>query len=112
MLQAWLMFTAVFNGGGGIFSGIGGTTVTAVVGGFNRAVAPDVVAVSESSVIKGQIDQGVERQRSVRFNVVPVDCFANHNYDYVNLCHADCCNQRCYGEGRENTGNAAHYSCG
>ena len=45
----------VFTGGGGIFSGIGGTAVTAVVAGFNRAVAPDVVAVSQSSIIKGQI---------------------------------------------------------
>ena len=50
----------VFNGGGGIFSGIGGSAVTAVVGGFNRAVAPDVVAVSQSSIIKGQIEQGVD----------------------------------------------------
>jgi len=50
----------VFNGGGGIFSGIGSTTVTAIVGGFNRAVAPDLVAVSQSSIIKGQIEQGVD----------------------------------------------------
>ncbi len=50
----------VFNGGGGIFSGIGGSAVTAIVGGFNRAVAPDVVAVSQSSIIKGQIEQGVD----------------------------------------------------
>jgi ABC-2 type transport system permease protein len=50
----------VFNGGGGIFSGIGGTAVTAVVGGFNRAVAPDMVAISQSSIIKGQIEQGVD----------------------------------------------------
>ena len=50
----------VFNGGGGIFSGIAGTAVTAVVGGFNRAVAPDMVAVSQSSIIKGQIEQGVD----------------------------------------------------
>jgi ABC-2 type transport system permease protein len=50
----------VFNGGGGIFSSIGGTAVTAVVGGFNRAVAPDMVAVSQSSIIKGQIEQGVD----------------------------------------------------
>ena len=49
----------VFNGGGGIFSGIGGSTVDAVVAGFNRAVAPDVVSVSESSVIKGTITEGV-----------------------------------------------------
>jgi ABC-2 type transport system permease protein len=50
----------VFTGGGGIFSGIGGTAVTAIVGSFNRAVAPDVVAVSQSSIIKGQIEQGVD----------------------------------------------------
>jgi ABC-2 type transport system permease protein len=49
----------LFNGGGCIFSGIGGTTVTAVVNGFNRAVAPDVVSVTESSVIKGTITNGV-----------------------------------------------------
>jgi ABC-2 type transport system permease protein len=50
----------VFSGGGGIFSGISGTAVTAIVGGFNRAVAPDLVAVSQSSIIKGQIEQGVD----------------------------------------------------
>jgi ABC-2 type transport system permease protein len=50
----------VFNSGGGIFGGLGGTAVTAVIGGFNRAVAPDVVAVSHSSIIKGQIEQGVD----------------------------------------------------
>ena len=50
----------VFNGGGGIFSGIGGTAVAAVVAGFNRAVAPDVVAVYQSSIIKGQIEEGVD----------------------------------------------------
>ena len=49
----------IFNGGGGIFSGISGSIVNAVVGGFNRAVAPDVVSVSESSVIKGTIATGV-----------------------------------------------------
>jgi ABC-2 type transport system permease protein len=49
----------IFNGGGGIFSGISGSTVNAVVGGFNRAVAPDVVSISESSVIKGTIATGV-----------------------------------------------------
>ena len=53
-------FYGVFNGGGGIFSGIGGTAVNAVVSGFNRAVAPDVVTVSQSSIIKGQIEQGID----------------------------------------------------
>jgi ABC-2 type transport system permease protein len=50
----------VFNGGGGIFSGIGGSSVTTLVGGFNRAVAPDLVVASQSSIIKGQIAEGVD----------------------------------------------------
>jgi ABC-2 type transport system permease protein len=50
---------SIFNGGGGIFSGISGSTVNAVVAGFNRAVAPDMVLVSESSVIKGTIANNV-----------------------------------------------------
>jgi len=49
----------VFNGGGGIFSGVGSSTVDAVIAGFNRAVAPDVVGVLQSSIIKGVITEGV-----------------------------------------------------
>jgi ABC-2 type transport system permease protein len=49
----------LFNGGGGIFSGVSGSTVDAVVAGFNRAVAPDVVSVLQSSVIKGTITEGI-----------------------------------------------------
>jgi ABC-2 type transport system permease protein len=51
---------AEFNAAGGIFSGIGGSTVNALVYGFNRAVAPDVIAASQSSIIKGQIEEGVD----------------------------------------------------
>jgi ABC-2 type transport system permease protein len=51
---------AEFNAGGGIFSGIGGSTVNALVTGFNRAVAPDVIVASQSSIIKGQIEEGVD----------------------------------------------------
>jgi ABC-2 type transport system permease protein len=51
---------AEFNPGGGIFSGIGGSTVNALVNGFNRAVAPDVITASQSSIIKGQIEEGVD----------------------------------------------------
>jgi ABC-2 type transport system permease protein len=50
----------VFNGGGGIFSGIGGSSVSALVESFNRAVAPNVVSVSHSSIIKEQIQEGVD----------------------------------------------------
>jgi len=50
----------VFNGGGGLFSGAGSSSVTALVEGFNRAVAPDLVVASQSSIIKGQIQEGVD----------------------------------------------------
>ena len=51
---------SIFNGGGGIFGGIGGSTVGAVVQGFNRAEAPDLIVTSQSSVIKGVIEEGVD----------------------------------------------------
>ena len=51
---------SVFNGGGGIFSGVGGSTVGLLVQGFNRAVAPDLIVTSQSSVIKGAIEEGVD----------------------------------------------------
>jgi ABC-2 type transport system permease protein len=50
----------IFDGGGGIFSGLGGSSVTYLVEGFNRAVAPDLVVASQSSIIKGQIQEGVD----------------------------------------------------
>jgi len=49
-----------FNGGGGIFSGLGGSGVTVLVEGFNRLVAPDLVVSAQSSIIKGQIQEGVD----------------------------------------------------
>lgn len=49
----------VFSGGG-IFSGLGGSFVVGIVEGFNRAVAPNVVFVSQSSVIQGVIQEGVD----------------------------------------------------
>jgi len=50
----------VFTGGGGLFSSIGGSAVSVLVGGFNRAVAPDLVMTSQSTIIKGQIQEGVD----------------------------------------------------
>jgi len=50
----------VFNAGGGIFSGVGTSSITSLVGGFNRAIAPDLIKTSQSSVIKGQIEEGVD----------------------------------------------------
>jgi len=46
--------------GGGIFSNIGSSSFNAFVNGFNRAVAPDVVYTSQSTIIKGEIQKGVD----------------------------------------------------
>ena len=83
----------VFNGGGGIFSGVSGSTVDAVVAGFNRAVAPDVVSVLQSSVIKGTITEGMSVSALSSLSVDTVDCFAYYNHGYVDLCNADCRDQ-------------------
>lgn len=50
----------VFNAGGGMFSGAGSSSVTYLVEAFNRAVAPDMVVAAQSSIIKGQIQEGVD----------------------------------------------------
>jgi ABC-2 type transport system permease protein len=50
----------VFNGGGGLFSGAGSSSITYLVDQFNRAVAPDMVAAAQSSIVKGQIQEGVD----------------------------------------------------
>jgi ABC-2 type transport system permease protein len=46
--------------GGGVFSNIGSSSFSAFVSGFNRAIAPDVVYTSQSTIIKGQIQEGVD----------------------------------------------------
>jgi ABC-2 type transport system permease protein len=46
--------------GGSIFSGLGSTIVSQYVEGFNRAVAPNMVQASTSTIIKGEIQQGVD----------------------------------------------------
>jgi len=46
--------------GSSVFSGLGTSTVGNLVFGFNRAVAPDVVYTSASTVIKGEIFEGVD----------------------------------------------------
>lgn len=45
---------------GGIFSSIGSQGLTILVGSFNRAIAPDVVYTSQSTIIKGQVQEGVD----------------------------------------------------
>jgi ABC-2 type transport system permease protein len=46
--------------GGGIFSNIGSSAFSGVVNGFNRAIAPDVVYTTQSTIIKGEIQEGVD----------------------------------------------------
>jgi ABC-2 type transport system permease protein len=50
---------SVFSGVG-IFSGIGSSTVTNFIGEFNRYIAPNVVYVTPSTIIKGEIQTGVD----------------------------------------------------
>ncbi len=57
--------TAVLNAygvfqGGNVFSGLGATFVTGYASGFNRIVAPDVLTTVQSTIIKGEIQQGVD----------------------------------------------------
>jgi ABC-2 type transport system permease protein len=46
--------------GGGIFSNLGSTSITVIVDSFNRAIAPDLVLTTQSTIIKGQVQQGVD----------------------------------------------------
>jgi ABC-2 type transport system permease protein len=46
--------------GGGMFSDLGSSVVTAYVNAFNRAVAPDTVLTAHSTIIKGQVQEGVD----------------------------------------------------
>lgn len=58
-ITATLKFYGVFQGGG-ILSGLGTSGVTIMVESFNRAIAPDVVYAQQSTIIKGQIQEGVD----------------------------------------------------
>ena len=46
--------------GGGIFSDIGSAGITSLVTSFNRVIAPDVLYTTQSSIIKGEIQQGID----------------------------------------------------
>lgn len=46
--------------GGGIFSDLGSSGITVLIDSFNRAIAPDVVAPVQSTIIKGQVQEGVD----------------------------------------------------
>lgn len=46
--------------GGGVFSDIGSSTVTAIMNNFNRIIAPNVLYTTRSAIIKGEIQQGID----------------------------------------------------
>ncbi len=46
--------------GGGIFSDIGSSGITAIINSFNRAIAPNVLYTTQSTIIKGEIQQGID----------------------------------------------------
>ena len=49
----------VFSGGG-IFSNIASSTITILVNSFNRYIAPDLVHTTQSTIIKGEIQTGID----------------------------------------------------
>jgi ABC-2 type transport system permease protein len=58
-VMAMVNVYGVFQGGG-IFSNIGSSSVGGFVSSFNRYIAPDVVYLSQSTIIKGEIQEGVD----------------------------------------------------
>jgi ABC-2 type transport system permease protein len=46
--------------GGGIFSNIGSSGINILVNSFNRQVAPDVVYTAQSTIVKGEIQTGID----------------------------------------------------
>lgn len=46
--------------GGGVFSGISSAGINVLVDSFNRYLAPDAVYTTQSTIIKGEIEQGVD----------------------------------------------------
>jgi ABC-2 type transport system permease protein len=45
---------------GGVFTNIGSTAITSIVYSFNRYVAPDALLTTQSSIIKGEIQENVD----------------------------------------------------
>jgi ABC-2 type transport system permease protein len=46
--------------GGGIFSNIGSSGISVLVNSFNRYIAPDLVYTTQSTIIKGEIQTGID----------------------------------------------------
>ena len=59
VITATINVYGVFQGGG-ILSNIGSSSFNIFVNGFNRAIAPDVVYTSQSTIIKGEIQEGID----------------------------------------------------
>jgi ABC-2 type transport system permease protein len=50
----------VFSGGGGVFSDIGSSAITSIINSFNRIIAPNVLFTTQSTIIKGEIQEGID----------------------------------------------------
>ncbi len=46
--------------GGGVFSEIGSSTITSIIYNFNRVIAPDALYTFQSTIIEGEIQDGVD----------------------------------------------------
>ena len=46
--------------GGGIFSDIGSSSINVLISSFNRYIAPDLVHTTQSTIIKGEIQTGID----------------------------------------------------
>ncbi|MCW3997515.1 MAG: ABC transporter permease [Candidatus Bathyarchaeota archaeon] len=49
----------VFSGGG-VFSDIGSSAITSIINSFNRIIAPNVLFTTQSTIIKGEIQEGID----------------------------------------------------
>lgn len=58
-ITATLNIYATYQGGS-MFSGIGATAISSYATYFNRAVAPDILTTAQSTIIKGEIQRGVD----------------------------------------------------
>jgi ABC-2 type transport system permease protein len=58
-VKAQVNYFSVFSGGG-VFENIGTSIIDIMIAEFNRALAPDALDIQKSSIIKGEIKEGVD----------------------------------------------------
>jgi ABC-2 type transport system permease protein len=58
-IRASVNIYGVFQGGG-MFSDLGSSFLTAYVDAFNRAIAPDAVLATQTTIIKDQVQEGID----------------------------------------------------